>query len=172
MKIYLKQANILDIEADALICSANVCLNLTGGVGADIVSRYGTEMQADLHSILSAKQEKFARPGEVYSVYTKGLPYKVILHAVAVDPMYISSVEIITEVVTKALKICQQHSAKNITLTALASGFGNLELEDFAQGIKNIKEEFVGIETITIPQIEDYRFKELIQAFPDATIIE
>ena len=37
MTILLRQSNILDIPADVLICSANVCLNLTGGVGADIV---------------------------------------------------------------------------------------------------------------------------------------
>ena len=172
MKIFLQQANILDINADALICSANVSLNLTGGVGADIVARYGNEMQAELHEQISNKSPRFAKQGEVYKVYTAGLPYKVVMHAVAVDPMYHSNSAIITETVRKALFIAQEHEAETVALTALASGFGDLSLNDFADGIKPLLSEgFHPVDKVIIPQIEDYRFKELCDAFPYAEII-
>lgn len=169
MKIYLKMANILDIPADVLICSANVSLNLTGGVGADIVARYGNEMQEELHNQIYTRTPKFAKQGEVFECRTKGLPYKVILHAVAVDPMYHSTSEIVTETVRKALVIARDYNAKVVALTALASGFGDLTLQDFALGVKPLLDEDFGtIEKVIIPQIEEYRFKELCEAFPFA----
>lgn len=172
MKIYLNQANILDIPADVLICSANVSLNLTGGVGADIVARYGNEMQAELHRQIKDKTPKFAKQGEVYKCFTDGLPYKVVLHAVAVDPMYHSTAEIITNTVREALRISVDYGAETVALTALASGFGDLTLEDFAKGIKPLlDEDFMPIKKVIIPQIEDYRFKELCEAFSFGEII-
>ena len=172
MKIFLQQANILDIPADVLICSANVSLNLTGGVGADIVSRFGNAMQAELHEQIYNRSPKFAKQGEVYKCYTAGLPYNVVLHAVAVDPMYHSSPEIITKTVRRALLIAKEHNAKIVALTALASGFGDLTLEGFAEGMKPLMDEdFNPIEKVIIPQIQDYRFKELREAFPEADVI-
>lgn len=172
MKFYLHQANILDIKADVLICSANVSLNLTGGVGADIVARYGNEMQSELHVQIHNKSPKFAKQGEVYRVYTQGLPYKVVLHAVAVDPMYHSSSNIVTEIVRLALSISAEHGAETVALTALASGFGDLTLEGFAKGLKPlVDEDFHSVKKVIIPQIEDYRFKELCDAFPFAEIL-
>ena len=135
MTILLRQSNILDIPADVLICSANVCLNLTGGVGADIVERYGNSMQEELHSFLADRTPRSAKPGEVFTCSTGGMPYKAVLHAVAVDPFYKSSPAIITETVRKALEICADYQAETVALTALASGFGDLTLEDFAAGV-------------------------------------
>lgn len=173
MKVFLQQLNILDISADVLVCSANVSLNLTGGVGADIVARYGNEMQAELHEQIHNKSPRFAQPGEVYKCYTQGLPYMVILHAVAVDPMYHSSTEIITETIRKSLIIAEEHGAKVVALTALASGFGDLTLDDFAEGVKPLlQEDFGSIEKVIIPQIEDYRFKELCEAFSFGQVIK
>jgi hypothetical protein len=41
MKWTVKSGNILDENADVLICSANVFLNLSGGVGGAILLRCG-----------------------------------------------------------------------------------------------------------------------------------
>ena len=172
MQLHLQQINILDISADVLICSANVCLNLTGGVGADIVARYGNEMQSELHQQIAERIPRCAKQGEVFAVYTKNLPYKVVLHAVAVDPMYHSTSEIIARTLENAFQLADEHEAKIIALTALASGFGDLTLDDFAKGLRPLLAlEYKHIQTVTIPQIEDYRFKELCEAFPEAAVI-
>ena len=172
MKLLLQQANILDIPADVLVCSANVMLNLTGGVGADIVARYGTEMQAELHEMLEGRTPKCAVPGEVFVCHTAGLPYLAVLHAVAVDPFYHSSPEVITATVERAMTIAVELGAETVALTALASGFGDLTLDDFAAGVRPLlAQEFAPIERIVIPQILDYRFRELQEAFPEGEIV-
>ena len=53
MKWILKCKNIVDETADVLVCSANVSLNLSGGVGAELLGRYGVTMQKALHDVLS-----------------------------------------------------------------------------------------------------------------------
>jgi O-acetyl-ADP-ribose deacetylase (regulator of RNase III) len=171
MKLLLQQSNILDIPADVLVCSANVMLNLTGGVGADIIARYGTVMQAELHAMLEDRTPKCAKPGEVFVCHTPGLPYKAVLHAVAVDPFYHSSQDVITRTVRKALEIAAECGAKTVALTALASGFGDLTLDDFAEGVRPLlSEDFGAVETLIVPQIEDYRFRELVEAFPEGRV--
>jgi O-acetyl-ADP-ribose deacetylase (regulator of RNase III) len=55
MRWTIKHGNIIDESADALICSANVMLNLSGGVGADLLGRYGLAMQKELHEIVNAR---------------------------------------------------------------------------------------------------------------------
>jgi O-acetyl-ADP-ribose deacetylase (regulator of RNase III) len=166
MKLLLKQSNILDISADVLICSANVMLNLTGGVGADIVARYGIEMQAELHKMLEKRSPKCAEPGEVFVCRTSNLPYGAVLHAVAVDPLYHSSPKLVELTVEKALNIASELGARTVALTALASGFGDLTLNDFSKGVKPLlSQKFYPIEEIVISQIEDYRFRELQEAF-------
>lgn len=165
MEIRLVNKNILDVDADILVCSANVSLNLTGGVGADIVDRYGTKMQAELHQILNERMPHYATQGEVFVCQTEGLPYKAVLHAVAVDPMYVSSVEVITEVVRRCFKIAEEFKAQTVALTCLASGFGNLTLDDFMEGLKPVLKENWQIEKVFLAQIEEYRFKELEEAW-------
>jgi O-acetyl-ADP-ribose deacetylase len=172
MKVILKQGNILDVEADVLVCSANVSLNLTGGVGADIVERYGTEMQAELHEQLNSRTPHYAFQGEVFTCTTRCLPYKAVLHAVAVDPMYKSSIEIITEIVQRCLEMAEEIHAKTVALTCLASGFGDLTLEDFIKGLKPVLEEPWNIKEIYLAQIQDYRFKELQEACQTLGLIE
>ena len=165
MEICLVNKNILDIEAELLVCSANVSLNLTGGVGADIVTRYGTDMQTELHQILKDRTPHYATQGEVFTCHTKGLPYKAVLHAVAVDPMYTSSVEVITDIVRKCFVSAEAFDAKTVALTCLASGFGDLTLDDFMEGIAPLLKEDWQIKKVYLAQIQEYRFNELEEAW-------
>lgn len=171
MKLFLKQGNILDVEADILVCSANISLTMTGGVGADITKRYGTQMQHELHSILRKRRPHFAHQGEVVTVRPPGLPYKAVIHAVAVDPLYQSSPEVIEFIMEKVFSSAQSFDAEKIALTALATGFGNLSLEEFAEGLRpHLNKEYPPLKEIVICQIEDYRFKELREAFPEGLL--
>jgi O-acetyl-ADP-ribose deacetylase (regulator of RNase III) len=155
VKLFLKQANILDIPADVLVCSANV-----------------TAMQGDLHAMLAHRTPRCAQVGEVFVCHTPGLPYLGVLHAVAVDPMYHSTPDVIQATVNKALKIAADLGAQTIALTALASGFGDLSLDGFAEGVRPLLEkEYGSVQRVIIPQIEDYRFQELKEAFPEAGVL-
>jgi O-acetyl-ADP-ribose deacetylase (regulator of RNase III) len=166
MKLILKQCDILDIKAEILVCSANVSLNLTGGVGADIIKRCGAGMQEELHEMLESRTPKYASQGEVYVCNPHGLPYKTVFHAVAVNPLYNSSIQVIEKLLEKVFLKAQEFDAQSIALTALATGFGNLTLEDFAKGLKpHLSKDYPPLKELYVCQIEDYRFAELQEAF-------
>lgn len=53
--------------------------------------------------------------------------------------------------------------AVNVALTALATGFGNLSLQEFADGVTPLlTEEFPPIKNLFVAQIEDYRYRAIL----------
>ena len=64
MKWTVKQGDILNKKADVLICLANVSLNLSGGVGGEILRRYGDDMQQELHVYLAKRGLPCVTPGD------------------------------------------------------------------------------------------------------------
>ena len=132
--------DILQVPADVLICSANVFLNLSGGVGGDVLLRHGRGMQDELHQFLARSGKAFVQQGDVVACGPHGLPVKAVLHAVAVDAFYQSSPQIVRAVVEKSLKMAAELGARRVALTALATGFGRLSMEQFAEGILPLRE--------------------------------
>ena len=136
MRWTLRTGNILDESADMLVCSANPHLTLSGGVGADLLARYGPAMQSALEQIVRARTPHFIPRGEVIPYTDPTLPYRAILHAVAIDGWYNSSPQIIEQTVTKSLNMAAGYGARRVALAALATGFGHLSLAEFADGIR------------------------------------
>ncbi len=170
MRWRLKQVNILDEPADALVCSANVNLNLSGGVGAELLQRYGRTMQDTLHARLQTRCPRCASQGEVISYVGCELPYKIVLHAVAIDGWYESSPAIITDVTRRALEAAASHGAKKVALTALATGFGRLSFAEFAEGLRPLlKAGFPPIDEIVICLLLDFEVTELDRHLPELT---
>lgn len=135
MRWSVKQGDILDVQADVLVCSANPWLNLSGGVGGDILLRYGPQMQEELHRLLAGKGLRSVPQGEVVPCDPCGTPYKAVLHAVAVDCFYGSSPQVIEAVVSRALALAASLGATKVALTALATGYGRMSIPDFAGGL-------------------------------------
>ena len=168
MRWTIKQSNILDEPADALVCSANVNLALSGGVGADLLARYGTAMQEALFAQLQRRTPRCANRGEVIAYAGNELPYKVVLHAVAIDGWYESSSEIITDVTRRALRTCADYGAKKVALTALATGFGRLSFAGFAEGVRPLlHNEIPPIAEVVICLLLDFEVTELAQHLPE-----
>jgi len=162
----VKQGNIIDEPADVLVCSANHSLNLSGGVGADLLGRFGPKMQAALHKIIANRSPKLLEQGEVVAYADESIPYKAIVHAVAIDGWYDSSPKIITGTVTKALNLAARYFAKKVALTALATGFGHLTMEQFAEGVRPLRSlDFPPIEEVCIVLMEDNQVQKLASAF-------
>lgn len=173
MRWILKQKNILVEPADALICSANVNLLLSGGVGADLLTRYGNTMQLALQDKLKARSPHCAQRGEVIPYSGPELPYKVVLHSVAIDGWYESSPEIITDVVRTALQMAAGYAARTVALTALATGFGRLSFAEFASGIRPLlAEEFPPISEVVICLLLDFEVNDLAKHLPNTVVIE
>jgi O-acetyl-ADP-ribose deacetylase (regulator of RNase III) len=90
------------------------------------------------------------------------LPYRAVLHAVAVDPLYHTNDEILTECLEKSFVLVEEFQAESMALTCLATGFGDAELSDFAEVLKPfLKRQWRSLKTVYLAQIEEYRFEEL-----------
>src|SRR5262249_55746253 len=138
MRWSVKQGDILDEPADVLICSANPWLNLSGGVGGEILLRYGPQMQEELHRHLAGRGLRSIPQGEVVPCGPCGTAYKTVLHAVAVDCFYGSSPEVIEAAVSRALSVAASLGASRVALTALATGYGRMSITDFARGLASL----------------------------------
>jgi O-acetyl-ADP-ribose deacetylase (regulator of RNase III) len=165
----IKQGNILDEPADVLVCSANVFLNLSGGVGGEILLRHGDAMQQELRRHLADRALHFVRQGEVIPCGPCGTPFKAVLHAVAVDGFYQSSPAIIAAVVARSLHTAASLGARRVALTALATGYGRMSMEDFAAGLRPLLEgEFPPVTEVVICLRNRYDAEELAVAIPPA----
>ncbi len=165
MHWHFQHGNLLDQPADVLICSGNPFLNLSGGVGADLLNRYGQAIQDELRTYLKSRQLRYVQPCDVVPTYSGDTPHKAILHAVAIDAFYDTSPAWITTTIEKALTMAAQHDAKTIALAALATGYGRLSMEEFAEGLRPLLSiEFPPIEQITICLSNQAKFNALREA--------
>ena len=127
--------DILDVPADVLVCSANVWLNLSGGVGGAILLRHGPAMQDELHRWLADRGLRHAPPGTVVATAPHGLAASAVLHAVAVDGFYDTTADRVRQCVADALRMAAERSARRVVLTALGTGYGRLPLAAFGRAI-------------------------------------
>jgi O-acetyl-ADP-ribose deacetylase (regulator of RNase III) len=168
MRWLLNHKNILDEPADVLVCSANVNLTLSGGVGAELLSRYGNTMQSALQKMLQIRNPHCARRGEVIPYSGTELPYKLVLHAVAIDGWYDSTPQVVGDVTRTALRMAAKKGARKVALTALATGFGRLTFAQFAAGIRPLlKETFPPLEEVVICLLLDFEVAELARHIPE-----
>lgn len=164
----LKQKSILDEPADVLICSANVHLTLSGGVGADLLARYGNAMQQALEKVVRMRTPHCVERGDVIPYSGPEVPYRMILHAVAVDGWYDSTSTVITETVRKALQMAAQAGAEKVALTALATGFGHLTLAQFADGLRPVmSQDLSPVVEVAICLLLDFQVAELARCLPE-----
>lgn len=135
----IKHGNILDEPADVLVCSGNVFLNLSGGVGGALMLRYGE--QRELHGILRQRGVKFVPRGTVVEVGACGTPYRAVLHAVAVDGFYESSASVVEGLLQQCLRRAAELGARRVAVAALATGYGRLSIEDFGRAARSVMGE-------------------------------
>lgn len=142
---------ILDLPADGLICSANVQLNLSGGVGGAILLRYGDEMQRWLHDFLRERKLKYSRPGECVIAPSRGTPFKAVAHAVAIDGFYETSPEVIEQAYDTALRALAAQGCHTVAAACLGCGYGRFPVSEFAKVIDSVRRKaHTGIDQVTL----------------------
>ena len=165
MQWHICYGNILDVKADALICSANVQLNMSGGVGGEILVRHGDQMQKELHRYLSERKIPVVSPGTVVKTPGCGTSFSMVLHAVAIDVFYETSHELLVSTIRRALKLCSKNGIETVALTALATGYGRYPLADFALVLRELqKESFPGIKKVSVCLKNEYDVTELMES--------
>jgi len=96
------------------------------------MARYGPHVQTELHDILRQRGVRLADQGEVFDYVPAGLPYRHLIHTLPCDGMYDTTPEIVADVLARALTICATDpSVRRVALSALATGYGHLQFEEF-----------------------------------------
>ena len=172
MRWYLKHTNLLSEPADALVVSGNPYLNLSGGVGADLLNRYGQDLQTELHYHLKKIGQRYVQPTDVVPTFGGHTPYKVILHAVAIDAFYDTAPDWITACYAKALELAAKYDARTVAAAALATGYGRMPMIDFAVGLRPLfRRDFAPIAQATICLRNHAKCEELATLLPELQLV-
>ena len=151
MKCSVKVGDVLDERADVLICPANPWLNLSGGVNGAILIRGGQAVQNELQAHLRSAGRTAVEAGTVVRTGPGPVCVKHILHAVAIDPFYGSSVELVKQVIESALGAAESLGAITVAMPMLATGYGPLTVEHFGRALADaVRRDWSSIEHLTI----------------------
>lgn len=130
--------DVLDEAVDVLVATANVKLDLSGGVNGGILSRGGAAVQAELRAHLARLGRTWVDPGTVVVTGPGPLRVRHIVHAVAVTGFYESSRELVSKTITAALRQAVSLGARTVALPALATGYGPLSIVEFARALDDV----------------------------------
>lgn len=133
-----KVGEILDTKADALICSANPYLNLSGGVGGAFALRYGNSMQKFLQDWLNEHGQRFATLGTVVVAPSCGSSYRFVMHAVTIDAFYDTSVELIRSTYLSTFDSLAACGCRTVASACLTCGYGRTAPETFVAAVRDL----------------------------------
>jgi O-acetyl-ADP-ribose deacetylase (regulator of RNase III) len=143
-------ADILDSNADGLICSANPNLNLSGGVGGAFLLRYGREMQDFLHAHLRSTGRRFIDPGQAVIAPPCGSAFRAIAHAIAIDVFYDTNRTFIRTAYEQAITKLAAASCRTIVAACLGCGYGRCSTPEFVNAIRELAAiPFPNVDTVT-----------------------
>ena len=156
MEIDVLVGDVLNVPADVLISTANPWLQMTGGVNLKIILRPRGEFVAEeLQAHLRAAGGRYVEPGTVVRTGPGSLPVRHILHAVAIDPSYDSSVDLVAGTIERALAMARELGARVVSIPALATGFGPLSMEDFATALaRATAQDWSPLETLKVALLQ------------------
>lgn len=169
----IKNIDILDEPADALIYSTNVMLNCSGGVGAGLVARYGKTVQTDLHAFLTDRDTKFVERGEIFEHVSQGMPYQQVFHTIPSNGWYETTPEIIELIITECLNQCsQQTNIHKVVMSVLATGYGHLPYDEFFRIANRVisQKAFTSIDEILITIFDPYAFELAAEQIKDESL--
>lgn len=166
----VRHCDLLDVPADVLVCSANVYLTLSGGVGGAFLLRYGTAMQEALADHLAQRGLKHVERGDLIVMPPFGSPYRAVLHAVAVDGFYDTTIQVVADLIRESLRHAAQCGAETVALAALATGYGRKSMEFFAEAVNRvIDDEVPPIRRVVVGLRGRHDVDELLAAAPRLT---
>ncbi len=134
-RVTVRAGDVLDEQVDVLVATANVKLDLSGGVNGGILQRGGAGVQAELRDHLARLGRSWVEPGAVVTTGAGPLRAGAIVHAVAVTGFYESSQELVTRTIVAALAEAERLGARTVALPALATGYGPLSIGGFARAL-------------------------------------
>ncbi len=149
MNVVVTVGDVLDAPADVLISTANPWLNMSGGVNGAIRERE-PDIQTELRAHLESIGESAIPATSVVQTSAGALPYSYIIHAVAIDPFYDSSRQIVADTLAAAFDLAVSLGANSIAMPTLATGYGPMTIDSFARAFVDSVFGRFPIETVTI----------------------
>lgn len=128
--------DITEQPVDVLVSTANVWGNLSGGVNGALLARAGIAVQHELHAAVRASGRVFVAPGTILRTSAGTLPFRHVLHAVAVDAFYQTSEALVASLLTRCLKQAVELGARSVAVPALATGYGRMPLATFGRALR------------------------------------
>ena len=165
MKIIIKVGDVLAEAADVLISTANPWLNLSGGVNGAIREAVGPDLQTELHELLKQRGLSSVPAGTVMRSNAYTLPFSHILHAVAIDPFYDSSTDLVGSTFERALEMALELHALTVSSPTLATGYGPMSIGDFGNAVALVlKKPTLAILTLNLVVRREDHARELHEA--------
>jgi O-acetyl-ADP-ribose deacetylase (regulator of RNase III) len=149
MNVVVAVGDVLDTPADVLISTANPWLNLSGGVNGAIGQRC-PQIQAELHAYLDARGQSSVPATSVIRTSAGSLPFLHIIHAVAIDPFYDSSIQLVARTLIAAFDLAETLAARTISLPTLATGYGPMSIESFGLSFVEAAVDRFDFDNVTI----------------------
>jgi O-acetyl-ADP-ribose deacetylase (regulator of RNase III) len=149
MKVVVAIGDVLETPSDVLISTANPWLNMSGGVNGAIRERC-PEIQAELRAHLASIGRPSVPAGTVVRTSAGALPFAHIIHAIAIDPFYDSTIELVGKTLIAAFDLAVSLGARSVTLPTLATGYGPMSIADFAHAFANSVAGRVDLDTAFI----------------------
>ena len=102
MKICIRTGDVPEFPADVLVSTANPWLDMSGGVNGAIRAQC-PEIQDELKSHLKEQEIRALPAGSIVRTSAGTLPFQAILHAIAIDPFYSTSKQIINSILNELM---------------------------------------------------------------------
>ncbi|WP_367871922.1 hypothetical protein [Luteolibacter sp. Populi] len=129
----IRRGDIVNSTADAIVFSTNEHLFLSGGAGASLLGRHGPSLQKAMDRALIGQGIKFAARGSIFAIpaaETWGRMFAVV----AANGFYETSREDTATALREVLLRCAEiPGIKTVAITALGTGYGDMEIEDFTE---------------------------------------
>ena len=161
-KIELKQGDITEIEADAIVNSANTDLILGAGVSGAIGRKGGQAIQDDCDAIRSVPL------GDAVATVAGELKAKHVIHAVSMEIGHFTTEENVARATRSALRVADELKLRTVAFPAIGTGAAALAPEYSACSMLETIAEYVaagtGLEHIYVVLFNE----DLFQVFKEA----
>jgi O-acetyl-ADP-ribose deacetylase (regulator of RNase III) len=126
-EIEVAEADITELEVDAIANAANTHLRHGGGVAGAISRAAGPGLQRDSDRIAPIGL------GEAVETGAGELPSRWVIHAATMEPGGPTSAEIIRRATASTLARAEELGARSLALVAFGTGVGGFPIEEAAQ---------------------------------------
>lgn len=127
MELEVLQADVTQLDVDAITNAANTQLRHAGGVAAAIARAGGAELQRE------SREKAPIGLGEAVETTAGDMPARYVIHAATMELGGPTSAEIIERATGSALAKADELGCRSLALVAFGTGVGGFPLEEAAR---------------------------------------